>query len=176
MPGLDPPRGPGCFLENNVIQKLCCFGKSLFGRKQTVFVFDREHSVVAEHAQRRNKFLPPLRAMTITAGAKYPSTVALICIRFSVQNSSAQKVCWIELRVLCVHMENRIAQNTYRGDGINVLPEHMAWVIIAANGRPGNFAQPQQRLRTIQQNPDAFQWRSSRHGPQQTLRAPSNKV
>src|SRR5208282_2660195 len=65
---LNPPGGAGALADHDAVEKVRSFGQTLFGRKQTVFVLDREHGIVAKHAKGGDKLGPPLGAVAVTAG------------------------------------------------------------------------------------------------------------
>src|SRR5277367_1240983 len=75
---LNPPRRGWLFADYDAVEEVRGLGEPLFRRKQAVFMFDRKDGVVAKHAQCRNKFAPPLRAVTVTAGAEDPTARALV--------------------------------------------------------------------------------------------------
>src|SRR3984885_5504154 len=123
---LHPPRCRGLLLQNDLAQKVRCARQSLRRGEQTVLVLNRKRTVVAIHAQRGNELLPPLRAVSIAAGAEDPSPMPLICMWLGIQNSCRGKIRRIHLRVLRLAMEDRLAKQPNRGNGINALPEHVA--------------------------------------------------
>src|SRR6266481_2042844 len=100
-------------------------------------MLDGEHVIVAEHSERGGKLLPPFRAMAVAAGAEDPSTVALIRVWLGVEYSCQRQISWVQLRVFGMHVEDGIAENPDGGDWIDALPEHVAWVVVAANRQPG---------------------------------------
>src|SRR5689334_6193558 len=63
--GLCPPSGGRLLANNETVEEGGGFCQALRRREQAVFVFDGEHVVVAEHAQSRDEFRPPLAAVPI---------------------------------------------------------------------------------------------------------------
>src|SRR5579862_8502457 len=60
---LDPP-GRSCLLpDHKRIQEPDGLSQTFFGREQAVLVLDREHVIVAEHAERGDELSPPLGAV-----------------------------------------------------------------------------------------------------------------
>ena len=60
-----------------------------------------------------------------------------------------RQVAVVDLRVFGVHVEDGIAQNADGGDGIDALPEHVAGIVVAADGVAGDRAQPQHGFRAV---------------------------
>ena len=99
-------------------------------------MFDRKHIIVAEHSERLGKLFPPLGAMAITAGAEDPSAVSLISVGLRVEYPRQRQIGRIQLRVLGMNVEDRVTKNSDGRDWIDTLPEHVAGIVVAANGRP----------------------------------------
>ena len=84
--------------------------------------------------------------MAVSAGAEDPGAVTLFGVRLGVENAGAEQVLGVKLRVLGVHVENGILEHANRADGIDLLPEKMAGIVIAAHVVPGDRAQFQHGL------------------------------
>src|ERR1019366_8423911 len=112
-------------------------------------MLDRKHIIVSKHSQRRYKLAPPLRAMTIADGAENPRAIALVRIRFRIEDAHRRKIALEDLRVFRVDMENRIAQYANSGDRIDSLPEHVARVVIAPDRLARDRPQTQHRFRVV---------------------------
>src|ERR1700726_912403 len=52
-----------------------------------------------------------------------------------------------------MHVENRALKNSNRGDRIDALPKKVTGIEVATHARSRDRAQPQQRLRTIDDEP-----------------------
>ena len=112
-------------------------------------MLDRKHLIVAEHAQRRDELPPPLFAVPVAAGAENPRPIPLVGVWFGVQHPGPRQILRVDLRVLRVHIKYRVAEHSYRRNGVNPLPKQMAGIQIRPHRRPRNLAQPQQRLRVV---------------------------
>src|ERR1700757_3239338 len=87
--------------------------------------------------------------MAIAASSEDPSAIAFVGVRLGVEDTRARQIGRIKLRIFCVDVEDRVSKNTDSCDGVNVLPEHMARIVIATNGRACDLAEAQQRLRAV---------------------------
>ena len=112
-------------------------------------MLDGEHVVVAEHAQRGDEFLPPLGAVAVAAGAEDPAAVGFVGVGLGVEHAGARQVGRVDLRVLGVDVEDGVLEHADGGDGIDVLPEHVAGIEIAADAGPGDGAQLEHGLRAV---------------------------
>src|ERR1035438_2441716 len=112
-------------------------------------MLDREHIIVSKHPQRRYKLAPPFRAMTIADGPENPRAMAVVRIRFSIENAHRWKIALEDLRVFRVDMENRIAQHANSGDRIDSLPKHVTRVVIAPDRLARDRPQSQHRFRVV---------------------------
>src|ERR1035438_4086574 len=81
-PLLNPPRSARLLADHDAVEEIRGLSQALFGREQTIFVLDGEHGIVTKHAQRGDKFGPPLGAVTIAAGAEDPAAFALLRVGF----------------------------------------------------------------------------------------------
>jgi hypothetical protein len=130
---------PGCgwlLSDDDFVQELRGFSEAFFGREQAVFMLDGEDAVVAEHPERGDKLFPPLCAMTIAAGAEDPPAIALVGVWLGVEYPGERQIGGIELGVFGVDVKDGVAEKANGCDGIDSLPEHVAWVVVAANRRP----------------------------------------
>src|SRR5258706_6797936 len=87
--------------------------------------------------------------MAIAAGAENPGAVALVGIFLSVEHAGLRKIRFVNLRVLGMHVEDRVAQNADGLDGVDGLPEHVAGIVVASDGFARDGAEPQHRLGAI---------------------------
>src|SRR5208283_3320753 len=113
---LYPPRHSGLFLDHNVAQERHRFRKSLFRRKQAVFMFDGQYVVITKQAQRGNKFAPPRLSMAIAASAEDPTPVSLVRIRLRVENTGQRQIGTEDLRVFRMHVEDCIPKYPNRSN------------------------------------------------------------
>src|ERR1039458_4735774 len=84
---LDPPGRARLLPDHDSIEERGRFREAFLGRHQAVLVFDGEHVIVAEHAQRADEFLPPLGVVAVAAGAEDPGTIALVGITLGIQHA-----------------------------------------------------------------------------------------
>src|SRR5260370_34773746 len=145
----NPPRLRGWIADHHILQEMRSLAQSFFRREQAVFMFDGKHMVIAEHAKRGNELLPPLGSVPKSACAGDPAAVALVGVRLGVQYSGAWQVGCIELRILGMHVKDRIAQHADGRHRIDILPEHVAGIVVASNRRASNLTQPQHRFRAV---------------------------
>src|SRR5713101_8201424 len=87
--------------------------------------------------------------MAISAGPENPGAVALVGVFLGVEYAGLGKIGFVNLRVLGMHVEDRVAQNTDGLDGIDGLPEHVAGIVIASDGFARDRAESQHRLGAI---------------------------
>src|ERR1035438_1255134 len=149
----DPPRGTRLLANHNAVEKISCLRQSFFRRKQAVFMLDRQNMIVTKHPQRRDKLAPPLRAVTVTAGAKDPAALALFGVPLGIKHPGARQVRRKDLRVFRMNMKDRVLKHADGGDRIDTLPEKVARVEVATHVAPRDRAQPQHRLRTVNHEP-----------------------
>src|SRR5882762_7875630 len=116
-------------------------------------MFDGEYAIIAEHSQSRDKFLPPFCTMSVAAGPEYPTAIAFIGIGFCIQHSGTHQISGIELSVLCMNVEDRVAQNPHCRNWVNSLPEHMTRIVVAPEGGACDCPEAAHRLRTINHEP-----------------------
>ena len=140
-------------------------------------MLDREYVIVAKHPQCGDKLFPPLRAMSIAAGAKYPSTIPLIGVGLSVEYSCPRQISWVELRVLGMNVEDRLAKNSDGCIWIDALPKTCG--LVRNCSRPpaqlANAASASSRGYT-RRILDASPPQSSPHAPKRTPRVSPSKV
>ena len=105
----DPPWGAGRIADNQVVKEIGGLGEAFLGRHQRILMLNGEHIVVAVHAQRADEFLPPLGAVTVAAGAENPGTMLFVGVQLHIKHAGAGQVDGIDLRILGVDVENRIA-------------------------------------------------------------------
>ncbi len=141
------------FADHDFIQELRRFREPFVGRHQRVFVLDGEHVIVAVHAQSRDEFLPPAIWMAVAAGAEDPGAVLLVGILLGVEHAGLRQVVIVDLRVFGVDVEDGIAQDADRLDGVDALPEHVARIVVAADAIARDGAQLQHRLRAVDDEP-----------------------
>src|SRR6202011_2621265 len=110
--GLNPPGGRGLLFYDNTFQETDRFAQAFFWREDGIFMLDRQHVIVAEHAQRGNESLPPAGVVTVAASAKDPGAILLVSVELGIEHARHRQVSVVDLRVLSVHVENRIAQNS----------------------------------------------------------------
>src|SRR5436305_1924075 len=84
---LDPPGGGRLLADHDAVEERGGFRQSFFGRQDAVLMLDREHVIVAEHAERRDEFAPPLLAVAVAAGAEDPRAMALIGVTLGIQHA-----------------------------------------------------------------------------------------
>src|SRR6185312_7175669 len=70
-------------------------------------------------------------------------------IGFGIENAGTWQIGRIKLRVLGVDVKNGVAEKTDGGNGVDVLPEEMAGIEVAADSGPGDRAQLEQRFRAV---------------------------
>src|SRR5258708_22207129 len=87
--------------------------------------------------------------MAISAGPEDPCPVALVGVFLGVEYAGLRKIGFVNLRVLGMHVEDRVAQNADCLDGIDSLPEHVARIVIASDGFARDGAESQHRLGAI---------------------------
>src|ERR1700749_3700099 len=87
--------------------------------------------------------------MSVTARAEDPAAVPLIEVGLGVEHASGRQIRRIDLRVFGVYVKDGIAQNANGCDGINLLPEEVAWIEVAADAWPRDGAQFQHCFRTV---------------------------
>src|SRR5271169_443009 len=150
---LYPPGSAGLLADHDAVEESRCLGQALFRREQAVLVFDGEHGIVTEHSQGGDEFGPPLGAVTVTAGAEDPAAVALVSVRFGIEHAGARKIHRVKLRVFRVDVEDGVREHTDGGDGIDALPEKMAWIEVATYAGSCDVAEFEHRLRTIDHEP-----------------------
>src|SRR5215469_3686457 len=96
-------------------------------------MLDGEDTIVTKHTQRRDELLPPFCSVAITAGSEDPPAIAFVRVRLRVKNTCAGEVSRIKLCIFCVDVEDSVSQNAHGCNRVNVLPEHMTWIVIATN-------------------------------------------
>ena len=130
---LDPP-GSGRLLANHdAVEESRGLGQALLGREQAVFVLDREHEIVAKHAQRGDKLVPPLGAVSVAARAEDPAAIALVGVGLGIEHAGARQVDRVKLRIFGVDVEDGAFEDADGGDGIDALPEEMARIEVATH-------------------------------------------
>src|SRR5579864_3130205 len=87
--------------------------------------------------------------MAIAAGAEDPRAVAFVSIRLGVEDAGAHHVGWVQLRILGMHVEDGVAQHADRNYRVDTLPEEMARIEVASYVLSRDCAQPEHRLRTV---------------------------
>src|SRR6185312_11282789 len=112
-------------------------------------MLDREDIIVTVHAQRGNELFPPTVGMAVAAGTENPGAVAFIRVLLGIEHARFGQIEIVDLRVLRMYVKNCIAQYAYCLDGIDLLPEHMARIVIASYARTCNRAQLQHCLRAV---------------------------
>src|ERR1700754_2932365 len=91
--------------------------------------------------------------MAITAGSEDPCTILLIRIGLRVEHPRQRQIGRVQLRVLGMNMEDRLAKNSDSRNWIDTLPEHVARVVVASNSRTCQRTQSQHCLGAIHDNP-----------------------
>ncbi len=106
-------------------------------------MLDGEYVIVTHHLQRGDEVAPEIRVVAVAHGAENPGAVSLIAVRLSVEHTVDLDVDLVQARVLGVDVEHRFSQPAHRPARIDPLPEHVAGIEVAADGRPCRLAQPQ---------------------------------
>src|SRR6202021_2853820 len=87
--------------------------------------------------------------MAVTAGAEYPTAVALLRVGLGVENATALQVRRVKLRVFGMDMQDCAIQHAHGGNWIDTLPKQMTRIKIASDIRSSDRPQLQHRLRIV---------------------------
>ena len=93
-----------------------------------------EDIVVTANAEGGDKFAPPLTTVSVAAGAKEPAALAHLRVRFRIEYAGQREILRVELSVLRVNVEDGVAEQEYSGEGVDILPEEVARIKVAADG------------------------------------------
>src|SRR5579864_418309 len=87
--------------------------------------------------------------MTIATGAEDPTAIAFLGVWLGVENARAYQVRRVELSVLCVNVEDGTSKHADGRDRIDVLPEEMTGIVVAADSFSCDRAETQHGLGVI---------------------------
>src|SRR5438045_9572816 len=98
-------------------------------------MLDREHVIISDHLKRGDQIGPELAPMTVSDGAEEKRPILLVAVRLGIENTVNRVIHVVQLRVLGMTMEHRLAQHANGGARIDALPEHVTRIEVAAQGR-----------------------------------------
>src|SRR4051812_20638460 len=91
--------------------------------------------------------------MSVAARAEDPGSIALIGVLLCIENACLRQIVIVNLSIFSVYVEDSISQHADRLDGIDTLPEHVAWIVVTADAIASDGAQLQHRFGTVDYEP-----------------------
>ena len=142
-------RRPGRGLDHDLLEERDRLLQPLVSGHQAVFVLDADDVIVPDEAQVGHDVAPHALAVAVADRPEDPRALDLLGVLLRVEHAVHGRVLRVDPAVLRVDVVDAVAE---RADGrrhVDLLPEHVARIEVAADRPARHIPQPQHRLGVV---------------------------